>query len=53
VYSLIAITKLNEVDPRAWLADVIARIADRPVRRLAELLPWHWRETQTGTAVAA
>jgi len=53
MYSLIATTKLNEVDPRAWLADVIARIADRPVRRLAELLPWHWRETQTGTAVAA
>jgi hypothetical protein len=34
--------KLNEVDPRAWLADVLARIADHPASRLNELLPWHW-----------
>ena len=35
--------KMNRVDPRAWLADVLARIADHPVHRLDELLPWNWR----------
>ena len=42
MYSLIATAKLNNIDPRAWLADVLARIADHPVSRLHELLPWHW-----------
>jgi transposase len=43
MYSLIATTKLNDVDPRAWLADVLARIADHPASRLDELLPWRWK----------
>jgi hypothetical protein len=43
MYSLIATAKLNDVDPRAWLADVLARIADHPASRLHELLPWHWK----------
>lgn len=30
------------VDPQAWLADVLARLADHPAQRLDELLPWHW-----------
>ena len=34
--------KLNDVDPQAWLADVLARIADTPQTKLAELLPWNW-----------
>src|SRR5215212_1455009 len=42
MYSLIATAKLNDVDPRAWLADVLARIADHPASQLHELLPWHW-----------
>jgi hypothetical protein len=42
MYSLLATAKLNGVDPRAWLADVLARIADHPASRLQELLPWHW-----------
>jgi transposase len=47
MYSLIVTAKLNDVDPRAWLADVLGRIADHPASRLDELLPWHWaRETQ-------
>ena len=33
---------LNDVDPKAWLADVLARIADLPTSRLHELLPWEW-----------
>jgi transposase len=41
IYSLIVTAKLNEVDPRAWLADVLARIADHPASRLDELLPWY------------
>jgi transposase len=43
MYALIATAKLNDVDPRAWLADVLARIADHPASRLHELLPWRWK----------
>lgn len=52
MYTLIGTAKLNEVDPQAWLADVLSRIADAPQSRLAELLPWNWRRT-TVTAKAA
>ncbi|WP_155820503.1 IS66 family transposase, partial [Komagataeibacter europaeus] len=43
MYSLIVTAKLNDVDPQAWLADVMARINDIPNPRLHELLPWHWK----------
>ncbi|MHC2419911.1 transposase [Sinorhizobium meliloti] len=42
MYSLIVTAKLNRIDPQAWLADVLARIADQPASRIDELLPWHW-----------
>lgn len=42
LYTLIQTARLNDVDPQAWLADVLSRIADHPASRLAELLPWHW-----------
>ena len=42
IYTLIATAKLNGVDPRAWLADVLARLPDHPMRRIGELLPWQW-----------
>jgi transposase len=42
MYSLIISAKLNDIDPQAWLADVLRRIADHPASRLHELLPWHW-----------
>ena len=42
IYSLIITAKLNDVDPRAWLADVLERIGDQPASRLDELLPWNW-----------
>jgi len=40
--TLIMTAKLNDIDPQAWLADVLARIADTPVSRLEQLLPWNW-----------
>ncbi len=43
MYTLIQTAKLNDIDPQAWLADVLARIADMPLSRLGELLPWNWR----------
>ena len=42
-FSLIQTCRLNDVDPQAWLADVLARIADQPISRINELLPWNWR----------
>lgn len=43
MYSLIETAKLNDVDPKAWLADILARIPDHPMQRLHELLPWNWK----------
>ena len=42
MYTLIGTAKLNDLDPQAWLADVLARIADTPQTKLTELLPWNW-----------
>ena len=42
MYTLIATAKLNNIDPEAWLADVLRRISDHPASRLHELLPWNW-----------
>lgn len=50
MYSLIYTAKLNDVDPRAWLADVLARIADHPASRLHELLPWNWAQAREKAA---
>jgi transposase len=41
--TLIMTARLNDVDPKAWLADVLARIADLPASRLHEMLPWEWK----------
>ncbi|WP_411970739.1 IS66 family transposase [Mesorhizobium sp. BR-1-1-10] len=40
--TLIMTAKLNGVDPQAWLADALAHIADMPISRLEQLLPWNW-----------
>jgi transposase len=54
MYSLIVTAKMNGVDPQAWLADVLARIAAHPAHRLGELLPWNWRASNnTAPALAA
>ena len=42
--TLIMTAKLNGIDPLAWLADVLARIAGMPQGRLHELLPWNWKQ---------
>ena len=47
MYSLIVTAKMNHVDPQAWLADVLSRIAAHPMHRLDELLPWNWRSRST------
>jgi IS66 C-terminal element len=52
IYTLIATAKLNDIDPQAWLADVLARIADHPASHIHELLPWHWKATQNQAAAA-
>ena len=42
MYTLIGTAKINDIDPQAWLADVLARIANTPITRLDDLLPWNW-----------
>ena len=46
MYTLIATAKLNDVDPQAWLADVLGRIAETPQSRVDELRPWNWEDVQ-------
>ena len=43
IYTLIETCSLNDVDAKAWLADVLARIADHPAKQITELLPWNWK----------
>jgi transposase len=52
MYTLIATAKLNDVNPQAWLADVLSGIADHPVQRLSELLPWDWKLRHDQAAAA-
>jgi transposase len=47
MFTLIQTCKLNDVDPQAWLADVLARIAEHKVSDLAALLPWNWKSARS------
>ena len=50
IATLIMTAKLNDIDPLAWLADVLGRIADIPQSRLPELLPWNWKHSNLRVA---
>jgi hypothetical protein len=50
VYSLVQTCKLNNVDPQAWLADVLARLPDYPANKIADLLPWNWQAARLAVA---
>ena len=52
IYTLIATAKLNDVDPQAWLADVLARLPDHPAKRIHELLPWNWHPQHVAAEAA-
>ena len=52
IYTLIETAKLNDIDPQAWLADMLARLHDHPAKRIAELLPWNWKRQQSHKAAA-
>jgi transposase len=52
IYTLIQTAKLNDVDPQAWLADILARLQDHPAKRIDQLLPWNWKREHTQKAAA-
>ena len=52
IYTLIQSARLNDVDPHAWLADVLARLQDHPAKRIDELLPWNWKRERPQKAAA-
>jgi transposase len=53
MFSIIVTAKMNDVDPQAWLTDVLSRIAEHPAHRIDELLPWKWRPLQDAAGRAA
>ncbi len=53
MYSLIITAKLNDIDPQAWLADALHRIAGTPRSELPNLLPWNWATTSRPQVKAA
>ena len=53
MYSLIVTAKLNEIDPLAWLAYVLGRIAGHPAQKLDELLLWYWAAKRGDRTLAA
>jgi len=43
MYSLIVTAKLNDIDPQAWLAYVLARLPNTTASRVPDFLPWNWQ----------
>ena len=52
MYSLITTAKLNDVDPQAWLADILARMPDHLAKHIDDLLPWNWKRAREQRAAA-
>ncbi|WP_181704834.1 transposase domain-containing protein [Chthonobacter rhizosphaerae] len=52
MYALIETARLNDVDPRAGLADVLAKMPGHPVKSIDELLPWNWNVADQRTNAA-
>jgi transposase len=52
MYTLIQTAKLNEIDPQAWLADTLSKIAETPQTRLGKLLPRNWLSDRRSPAAA-
>ena len=53
ILTLIETCKMNDVDPQAWLTDILARLPDHPAKRINELLPWNWKLQHQPQAKAA
>jgi transposase len=53
IYSLIYTARLNDIDPQAWLTDVLDRIASHPAKHVHQLLPWHWKAEKAAALKAA
>ena len=52
MYTLIVSCKMNDIDPQAWMADVLARMPDITVSRLPKLLPWNSKTEQQAVKAA-
>ena len=52
MYSLIETAKLNGIDPEAYLRDILGRIADHPINRITDLLPWNWQPAEPAAQAA-
>ena len=43
MYTIMETAKMNGVNPQAYLTDILSRIAEHPINRIDELLPWAWK----------
>ena len=53
IYSLLGSAKLNGIDPEAYMTELLRRIADHPVNRIEELLPWRLFPVRSAETKAA
>ena len=43
-YTILETARMNDINPQAYLSDVLGRIADHPIHKIDDLLPWRWRK---------